>query len=608
MIKLEEIKSPDFVKELTLPELEQLAEQIRAFIIENLSETGGHLSANLGTVELIIALHYVFSSPRDKIIFDVGHQAYTHKILTGRAAAFPKLRQKGGISGFLKYRESVHDVWEAGHSSTSISAAAGFLAAREAGCDIGEVIAVIGDGSIQNGLALSALNHLGSMSSGKRRKVIIILNDNDMSISRNVGSLSRIFNRIRIKKSYNFLKKITPRFIQKAFYSLKEAFKTYVYRGNPLVSLGYRYFGPLNGHNLKTLITYLEFAKKSEQPIIIHVKTVKGKGYPYSEQDKIGVWHGIGPFDIATGQPRNIIPEGQVSWSEGVGRIMLERARANEKIKVIVAAMVYGTGLERFTAELPGQIIDVGIAEEHGVVMAAALARCGMIPVVAIYSTFLQRAYDEINHDVARTNSHVLFLIDRAGIVGADGETHQGIFDLAYLSHLPNMTIMMPKDLNEAANQIDYALNKQTGPVAIRYPRGETAERADFMPIEDILSWEEVLPIREKNIIAYGPDVSVYEREITGRGLDFGLVNARTIKPLDETMLRRLAGKTVIVTEEVVIKGSLGAALAEANVRLDLGIKLSLHGIDDRYVDYGAISALKKELGLDVESILNKHI
>ena len=608
MIKLEEIKSPDFVKGLSVKELERLAEQIRAFIIENVSETGGHLSSNLGTVELIIALHYVFSSPKDKIIFDVGHQAYAHKILTGRAAGFPRLRKKNGISGFLKYQESEHDVWEAGHSSTSISAAAGFLAAKEAGCDIGEVVAVIGDGAFQNGLALSALNHLGSLGGGKKHKVIIILNDNDMSISRNVGSLSKMFNRIRIRKSYNLLKKITPRFIHRAFYWLKEGFKTYVYRGNPLVSLGYRYFGPLNGHNIKTLITYFEYAKRSEQSLIIHVKTVKGKGYPFSEQDQIGVWHGIGPFDIATGKQRENLPAGVTTWSEGIGRLLLDFARANQKITVISAAMIYGAGLERFTEELPKQIIDVGIAEEHGVVMASALSRCGRIPVVAIYSTFLQRAYDEINHDVARSDSHVVFLIDRAGIVGADGDTHQGIFDLAYLSHLPNMTIMMPKDLNEAASQIDYALNKQTGPIAIRYPKAKTTMIENIAPVSDILSWEEALPLKEKNIVTYGPDVLEYEREITARGLNLGLVNARTIKPLDEKMLARLAGKTVIVVEEVVIKGSLAAALLEANARLNLGMKIIIHGIDDRYVDYGSIAETKKELGLDVSSVLNKNL
>ncbi|MDD4077782.1 MAG: 1-deoxy-D-xylulose-5-phosphate synthase [Bacilli bacterium] len=604
MIKLEDIKSPEFLKQLSTEELEQLAEQIRNFIIKNVSETGGHLSSNLGTVELIIALHYVFSSPKDKIIFDVGHQAYTHKILTGRAREFSKLRKKGGLSGFLKYNESIHDVWEAGHSSTSISAAAGFLTAKEMGSDIGEVIGVIGDGAIQNGLAFSALNYLGSV---KKQKVIIILNDNDMSISRNVGSLSKIFNRIRIKRSYNLLKKITPRFIHKTFYYLKEALKTYVYRNNPLAALGYRYFGPINGHQIKTLIDYLKYAKKAEQSIIIHVKTVKGKGYPFSETDQVGVWHGIGPFDITTGKSLKTLAENEISWSEGIGRILLDFAQVNPKIMVISAAMIYGAGLEAFAAKLPRQIKDVGIAEEHGVVMAAALARCGMIPIVSIYSTFLQRAYDEINHDVTRTNSHVVLLIDRAGIVGADGDTHQGTFDLAYLSHLPNITIMMPKDLNEAANQIDYAINRQFGPIAIRYPKGDTPKLTSYKPTPDILLWEEVLPIKERNIITYGPDVLLYREAITGGNLDFGLINARTVKPLDEVMLRRLAGKTIIIVEEVVIKGSLAAMILEADFRLALNMTIKIHGIDDHYVDFGSIDEIKKELGLDVITILNNY-
>jgi len=604
MICIENIVSPDFLKKLSLKELEQLAEDIRKYIILNVSRTGGHLSANLGLVEVTIALHYVFDSPHDKLIFDVGHQTYTHKILTGRASQFPTLRQKDGLSGFLKYSESQHDVWEAGHSSTSISAAAGFLEAKAKGEDIGEVVAIIGDGAIQNGLALSGLNYLGGR---KDQKAIIILNDNEMSISKNVGSLSKIFNRIRIHKSYQLLKKITPKFVRNWFYDLKEALKNLAYKNTYMNSLGFRYFGPINGHNLRALIRYFEYAKKNNQSIIIHVKTIKGKGYELAEEDRIGVWHGIGPFDIQTGKPKKTLAPGKISWSQGVGDIMLKLAKQNPKITIICPAMIHGSGLDDFATALPKQIVDVGIAEELSVVMASAMARANTLPVVSIYSTFLQRAYDALNHDISRSNAHVVFLVDRAGIVGADGDTHQGTFDLAILTHLPNFTITMGKNLSETEELIDQAINSWTGPVVIRYPRGETyLNVANENPVV-YGKWEVVKAIQAINMIAYGPVVNKLVRIFEEEKLEAGIINARFIKPLDLDLLKQLSGKKVIIYEEVELNGSLASLIIEANTLNHLNLDIEAIAINDQFVTSGSTKALKKELGLDIRDIIKKY-
>ena len=604
MKKIEDIKSPSFLKNLSIKELEQLAAEIRTFIIENVSKTGGHLSANLGVVELTIALHYVFNSPLDKLIFDVGHQSYTHKILTGRANEFHTLRKKDGISGFLKYEESIHDIWEAGHSSTSISAATGFLEAKSMGAEIGEVVTIIGDGSIQNGLALSGLNYLGSK---KDQKAIIILNDNEMSISQNVGSLSKIFNRIRIRKSYQLLKKIAPKFIHVMFRDVKSAIKTYVYRNNMISSIGYKYFGPINGHNLKTMIRYFEYAKKCDRSIIIHLKTIKGKGYPYSEQDKIGEWHGIGPFKVESGEQLKTTPEGKISWSDGIGQLLIDAAKKNPNIKVISPAMIYGSGLDRFASELPNQIIDVGIAEEHGVVMASAMSMCGIIPIVSIYSTFLQRAYDQLNHDIARVNAHVVFLIDRAGIVGADGDTHQGTFDISYLSALPNMTIAMPKDLNEANDLLNYALYQHQGPFAIRYPKGLIRHEINEICEIEYGSWDEIIPINKVNIVTYGPVINKFKDIITNEHKDLGLINARFIKPLDLKILKKLENTKVIIYEEVVLNGSLSSLMLQKSNQENLQIDFEIIGIDDKFIEHGSIKELKRDLGLDIREITKKY-
>lgn len=592
---------PDDIKNMNFKELNVLSQDIREFLIENISQTGGHLSSNLGIVELSIALHYVYESPKDKLIFDVGHQAYTHKILTGRSPYFDSLRQKDGLSGFIKYEESIHDVWEAGHSSTSLSAAAGFIEAKSLDGNIGEVIAVIGDGAFQNGLAFSALNFLGSQ---KDKKITIILNDNDMSISKNVGSLSKVFNKIRIKKPYKFLKLITPNFIHKTTHNLKNSIRSYIYGPNIFHSFGFKYFGPIDGHNIQELTKFLRYAKESPHSTIIHVKTVKGKGYQLAEEDELGLWHGVSPFDVSTGNSINPSPNGIISWSQGISNIIQDFALNEDKIRVLCPAMISGSGWLDFQHHLPNQIIDVGIAEEHSVVMASAMARNNMIPVISIYSTFLQRSYDQINHDVCRNNNHVIFLIDRAGIVGGDGDTHQGVFDISFLSHIPNMTIVMPKDLDEAYSLIDFALFKHDGPIAIRYPRTNTKTVKNYTKKEITFgSWEIVKEVEKVNIISYGPVVNDFEEQINEGNLPIGLINARFINPIDVSVLQKLNNTTVYVYEEVIKSGSLGSIILQTINDHSLNINLHLIAIDDKYIPQGSIAELKKDLGLDLDSV-----
>lgn len=598
--KIEEIHDPKFLKYLTIKELEQLANDIREFLIENVSKTGGHISSNLGAVELTLALHYVFDSPVDKLIFDVGHQAYVHKILTGRAKEFTTLRQYKGLSGFLKMSESEHDVWEAGHSSTSISAAAGFLEAKELSNEIGEVVSIIGDGSIQNGLAFSGLNYLGTKSN---QKLIVILNDNNMSISPNVGVVGKSFDKIRIKKSYSFFRRLVPKFIGKLFRRFKRAITAFFHGNNLMEAFGLRYFGPIDGHNLKELIKYFTYAKNSKSSILIHLNTLKGKGYKFAEEDNLGLWHGVAPFDIATGEALNNGETGKVNWSQGIGNLLLSEAKKNEKVRVISPAMIQGSGLLEFEKTLPKQLIDVGIAEEHSVVMASAMAQNGLLPVVVIYSTFLQRAYDQLNHDVTRTNANVLFLIDRSGIVGEDGETHQGLFDVSFLSSLPNMVITMPKNLNEAKALIDYGLNKHNGPFAIRYPRGKTSEEVITEEIE-FGKWKIELPLEKTNIIAYGPAVEQFKTEIIKSNKKIGLINALFIKPYDSELLKQLDYTELIVYEEVIQSGSLVSSIYTFVNESNLNIKIDSYSIKDIYVEQGNTEIVRSKLGLDIKEII----
>ena len=475
-IDIEKINNPKFLKKLKIFELEELSKDIRTYIINSVSKTGGHLSSNLGVVDLTIAIHKVFNSPNDKIIFDVSHQCYTHKILTGRGSEFKKLRQLNGLSGFQKREESVYDSYEAGHSSTSLSAALGMALARDKQNKKNNIIAVIGDGSMGNGLAYEALNHIGAT----KTKLIIILNDNEMSISKNVGGLHNNLDKIRANYRYNNAKDKTKSILNKipvigskinsALKTLKSSVKKlYLKDGFLFEELGINYYGPINGHDYKELIQYLELAKKEREPVLIHVITEKGKGYVYTEQDKIGAWHGVGPFDVESG---NFIKkeDNLITWSEVISNHLINLTRKNKDLMVITPAMAGGSKLLKYKELFPKNFIDVGIAEEHALVLANGMSVQGVIPFVSIYSTFLQRGYDQVLHDIARMNTHVIIGVDRSGIVGEDGETHQGIYDLTFLLPIPNLVIATPKDSIEAGN-ILYTAMISKRPFAIRYSK-----------------------------------------------------------------------------------------------------------------------------------------
>ena len=508
---LKDFKLSD-LKSMNNTELTNLSREIREEIISVISKNGGHLASNLGVVELTIALHKVFDSPYDKIIFDVSHQSYTHKILTGRFDEFKTIRKFNGISGFTKMNESVHDVFEAGHSSTSISAGLGFLEAKEEKNDeIGDVVCVVGDASVTNGLCFEALNFLGSKT---KQKMIIIVNDNNMSISKNIGFISKRYNSLRIKKSLNVFKKITP-------VKVKHALQYYAYRVDLFTSLGFKYFENIDGHDFNELIKYLTVAKNSPKSIVLHIKTKKGKGYVPAELDHSGSWHGVPPFDVTTNE--FLTKPTRPTFGEVIGEQLCEYAKQNNGnlLRVICPAMGLGTGLEHFQQEFSKQFIDVGIAEENGAVMASSMALMGLKPVYFVYATFLQRAYDELMHDIARINAHVVFCVDHAGLVPADGDTHQGIYDLAMYSSIPGLTILNPNSITDARLMINYALNELNGPVIIRYPKGEIQQ--DIKTFNKDLSWE-VIKRSKDYIISYSPNFDeLYNNEEINK-LDIGLV------------------------------------------------------------------------------------
>lgn len=595
------IKSPEFLKNLKIDELNELCNDIRKFIIENVSKTGGHLSSNLGVIEATVAMHYVFNSPKDKILFDVGHQCYAHKILTGRSKEFVNLRKKDGLNGFLSYDESKHDVWEAGHSSTAISAASGFLEAKEIDKSIGEVITFIGDGSIQNGLAFEGLNYLGSQ---KPQKAIIILNDNDMSISRNVGRMSINLSKKRIKRSHQTLKKFIPKFILKISKKTIASIKTFLYGNDIFTTLGYRYFGPIDGHNLKELIKYFELAKNSENSIVIHLNTVKGKGYKFSEEDKLGLWHGTGPFDIETGEQINNKPSNIIPWGKAVGTLLYDLLNDNDKIRVINPAMIIGSYFQDLQNKFPNQMIDVGISEEHAVVMAASMSRLNLIPIISIYSTFLQRSYDQICHDVCRNNNHVVFLLDHAGIVSGDGSTHQGVFDIPMLLPMPNIVISTPSNIYEVNVLLKMSIEVKK-PFVIRYPK-------DFVNMEyndqkypiEFGKWNIVKPITNVNIISYGDTINELKQKLND--INVGLINAIFVKPLDLDLLKQLKNKKVIIIEEVMKIGSLASLIMQYNFDYHLNLDIISYGINDQFINCGTRNEIKEELGIDIDSIIKK--
>ena len=612
---LDGINSPADIKSFTLDELAQLAGEIREEIVSVVSKNGGHLASSLGTVELTIALHYIFNAPKDKLIWDVGHQAYAHKILTGRRDRFDTLRRYGGISGFPKRDESPYDTFGVGHSGTSISAALGMAEAR---CLKGEkyrVIAVIGDGSIASGMAFEGLNQTGH----REKDMIVVLNDNEMSISPNVGALSSYLNRIMTGQLFtrfrsemkNFLKTIPGigGSVLKLVKQAEESFKGLIIPGVFFEELGFRYVGPIQGHRLDHLIENIKNVKKLEGPILIHVITTKGKGYPPAEKDPTS-FHGIGSFDIETGKP---LKEGGnlPTYTEVFADTILRLGRMDKRIVGITAGMSHGTGLHKFSEEFPGRFYDVGIAEQHGVTFAAGLATGGFIPVAAIYSTFLQRAYDQIVHDVCLQKLPVIFVLDRAGIVGEDGPTHHGLFDYSFLRHIPNIIVMAPKDENELQHMLKTAVDCGN-PVSIRYPRGKGYGVKFDTELKALEIGKAEVIIEGKDVLILAIGSMVYPalaaaRHLREENIEVTVVNSRFVKPLDDGLIIALAEKIrkVITVEENVLDGGFGSAVLELIEKNGLqNLRVKRIGVQDRFVEYGTQELLRSRYGLDEEGII----
>ena len=617
MALLDKINQPADVKNLPKSDLKLLAEEIRQVIVEVVSSSGGHLASSLGAVDLAIALHYVFEAPNDKIIWDVGHQAYAHKLITGRRDRFHTLRQHEGLSGFTRTTESLYDSFSTGHSSTSISAGLGMACGKSLKKESSKVIAVIGDGSLTAGLAYEALNQAGSQND---KELIVILNDNEMSINRNVGALSsllsRTFSRKRLqelRKDFGLFLKGLPRIGDDIYQFAKrteESFKTFVTPGMLFEAFNFEYFGPINGHNIDQLINILNNIKYLNEPVLLHVTTQKGKGYHPAEQNPV-YFHGCGSFDVDTGTC-NDIPSTNLSYTQVFGKTLLELAEKDERIVAVTAAMPEGTGLSPFSETLPERFFDVGIAEQHGVTFAAGLSTEGYIPVVAIYSTFLQRAYDQILHDVCLDAHHVIFAIDRGGIVGDDGPTHHGLFDLSYLRSLPNMIIMAPKNENELRHMMITAI-RHNGPIAFRYPRG-TGEGVS------ITEPPRPIPIGKAEIVENGNDVLILavgqplnearkaRRILESEGIEATVVNCRFIKPLDIETISELVEKIprVITVEENVLSGGFGSAVLEG--LSDNGMNrfhLKRIGIEDQFIEHGSQQILRNKYGLNAHAIVH---
>lgn len=609
-----DISGPADIRQLSIKELEALAAEIRAFLIESISRTGGHLSSNLGIVELTLALHVVFDSPRDRILFDVGHQSYVHKILTGRARQFSTLRQYKGLSGFQKRHESEHDCWEAGHSSTSLSAALGMAVARDLNGEHYHIVPVIGDGAMASGMSMEALNQIG----GEERNMIIIFNDNSMSISRNVGAMDVAFTRLRTSRSYTTLKNdlqqglSTSRFgrsLLKGMKNFKNAIKDNVVDTSIFGEFNLDYIGPINGHDLSELIKVLKVAKQHKGPIVVHVLTKKGKGYPYAENDKEGAWHGVAPFDPNSGKPLAALPAGHCSWSEAIARILCDLARDDRDIVAITPAMKAGAKLDGFACEFPQRFFDCGIAEEHAMTFAAGLAASGKRPFISVYSSFLQRAYDQINHDVARMKLPVVIGIDRCGLVGEDGETHHGVFDITMLHAIPNLIMAQPKDVQEARALMKTAFSCAQ-PFCIRYPRGSvpyTKEEGEPAPVG---TWTRWAPQREARVcvISYGSDIDRIISKVRANDMPVEIVNARYFKPLDEAMLDDILYRSipVIVYESDMLDGGLSSAILQYINDHRICCHLIRIGIGDHYVEQGSIPQLRRAEKIDMNTLFKE--
>lgn len=611
---LEKIQKPNDIKKIPADQLPALAEEIREFIIESLSKTGGHLASNLGVVELTIAMHRVFDLPKDKLIWDVGHQSYTHKILTGRKDGFETLRREGGISGFPKRSESDCDVFDTGHSSTSISAGVGYVRARELKKENYSVVSIIGDGALTGGMAYEALNNAASLKSN----FIIVLNDNEMSITENVGGMSSYLSGLRtasaytdfkmdVTKALNRIPGIGPGMVD-AMRKTKSSIKQIIIPGMLFEDMGLTYLGPVDGHNIPQLIKTFQEAKRFEGPILVHVLTQKGRGYEPAMRHPAR-FHGAGPFDVKTGLP---VGKSNPTYTDVFSTVMRKMGDRRKDVAAVTAAMMTGVGLKRFSNMFPDRCFDVGIAEEHAVTFAAALSLGGITPVVAIYSSFLQRAYDQIMHDVCMQNLHVVFAIDRAGLVGYDGETHHGIFDLSYLGSMPNMTILAPKNLWELSDMIKFAVDYD-GPIAVRYPRGEAYTGLKEFRAPICLGKSEVIHEGSRvALLAVGSMVKMAE-EVQKQlkewmDMDAALVNARFVKPIDEELLRSFADtyELVVTLEENVKDGGFGERVLAFAEEEDLPFGVEIIALPDRFIPHGSVSYQMKQVGFTPEDICGR--
>ena len=611
---LEKIQKPNDIKKIPADQLPALAEEIREFIIESLSKTGGHLASNLGVVELTIAMHRVFDLPKDKLIWDVGHQSYTHKILTGRKDGFETLRREGGISGFPKRSESDCDVFDTGHSSTSISAGVGYVRARELKKENYSVVSIIGDGALTGGMAYEALNNAASLKSN----FIIVLNDNEMSITENVGGMSSYLSGLRtasaytgfkmdVTKALNRIPGIGPGMVD-AMRKTKSSIKQIIIPGMLFEDMGLTYLGPVDGHNIPQLIKTFQEAKRFEGPILVHVLTQKGRGYEPAMRHPAR-FHGAGPFDVKTGLP---VGKSNPTYTDVFSTVMRKMGDRRKDVAAVTAAMMTGVGLKRFSNMFPDRCFDVGIAEEHAVTFAAALSLGGITPVVAIYSSFLQRAYDQIMHDVCMQNLHVVFAIDRAGLVGYDGETHHGIFDLSYLGSMPNMTILAPKNLWELSDMIKFAVDYD-GPIAVRYPRGEAYTGLKEFRAPICLGKSEVIHEGSRvALLAVGSMVKMAEevqKQLKERmDMDAALVNARFVKPIDEELLRSFADtyELVVTLEENVKDGGFGERVLAFAEEEDLPSGVEIIALPDRFIPHGSVLYQMKQVGFTPEDICGR--
>ena len=611
---LDKIKKPNDIHKIPLAEFPQLADEIRSFLIESVSRTGGHLASNLGVVELTLALHNVLDFPDDRLIWDVGHQAYTHKILTGRKGEFDTLRKEGGLSGFPKRGESSCDSFDAGHSSDSISAGLGYVRARDLLGEKYHVVSVIGDGALTGGMAYEALNNAAELDTN----FIIVLNDNNMSISPNVGGMSNYLSALRTAEAYTGMKMSLNKAVKKiphvgtamvdAMRRTKSSIKQLFIPGMLFENMGLTYLGPVDGHNMRQMMRLFNEAKRVKGPVVVHVLTEKGRGYEPARQNP-DMFHGIGPFDIKTGKPtqKKTCP----GYTDVFSDVLCQVAAEEEKLVAITAAMPDGTGLKKFSQRFPDRFFDVGIAEEHAVSFAAGLALGGVIPVVAIYSSFLQRAVDQMLHDVCMQKLHVIFAVDRAGLVGADGETHQGNFDISYLSMMPGMTVMAPKNDWELKEMVRFAVHAE-GPVAIRYPRGNAFRGLQEYQAPVVSGKSEVLHKGSQvAVLALGSMVEVCEdvcRKLKETGDDPTFVNVRFVKPLDTALLDLLAEdhSLIVTVEENVQNGGFGQHVCSYMEEHHPGVQVLLVAILDRFIPHGGVDSLRAQIGLDASGIADR--